>query len=147
VSAETLHLVGRAHMVLGWLAVAALTLPAVLLFRSRRRFAAIAIGSTIVATLASILGGILYAWYTPLLKRAVYVASVRHGLAMERKEHLAVLAIALAWAGALVHLVERRDEEVTLARARFAHGAYVAAAALALTVALLGNAVASIRAF
>ena len=144
---DRLHLLGQAHMVLGWLTVAALTLPAVLLFRARRRFAVIALGSTIVATLAAACGIALYAWYTPLLKRAIYVASFSRGVAMERKEHLAVLALALAWAGALVHFVERRDETVSLPRARFAHGAYVAAAALALVVALLGNAVAAIRAF
>ena len=146
-SAEDLHLLGQAHMYLGWLSVAALTLPAVLLFRSKRRFAVVALTSTMVATLAGALGGILYAWYTPLLKRAIYVASMQHGRAMERKEHLAVLALALAWAGALVHLVERKDDEVSRSRALFAHGAYLAAAVLALTVALLGNAVASIRAF
>jgi hypothetical protein len=147
VSAQALHLLAQVHLVLGWVSVGALLLPAVLLFRARRRFAKIALASTIVATMAGACGAVLYGWYTPLLKRAVYVASVKHGLAMERKEHLAILALALAWAGALVHLVERRDEEVTLSRARFAHGAYVASAILALTVALLGNAVASIRAF
>lgn len=144
---ERLHLLGQAHRVLGWLTVAALTLPAVLLFRARRRFALVAVASTVVATFAAACGIVLYAWYTPLLKRAVYVASLSRGLAMERKEHLAVLALCLAWAGALVHPVERVDEDVSLARARFAHGAYVAAAALALVVALLGNAVAAIRAF
>ena len=144
---ERLHLLAQVHAFLGWVAVGALIVPAVLLFRPRRRFGLVAMLATIVATVAGVLGGVLYAWYTPLLKRAIYVASFGHGLAMERKEHLAVLALALAWAGALGHLASDRDAEVARVRAVFAHGAYVAAALLALTVALLGNAVASIRSF
>lgn len=142
---ESLRTVETLHGWLGWASIVSLSIPAFLLLRARRPRDEIVVACTSFATLVALLGGWLYSYYTPLLKRAVYVASFRTGLLMERKEHLAVVALALAWCGCLLHVAGEDDARRT--RARIAHGCFVVAAVLALSIAVLGATVASTRTF
>lgn len=134
---ETLRLLEHIHGHLGWLAAIALIHPAIILRRPERRAVLAVVLATLLPTLAGALGVLLYPSYSKLVRRGVYVASMRHGLLFERKEHLAFAAIALAWAGCFLHL----------RRSRAAHPAFVAAAGLAIVAATLGTVVASFRSF
>lgn len=145
--AEVLRLLEHVHGHLGWLAVAALVHPAVVLRNPRRRAKLAVVLSVSLSTVASALGGFLYYFYSHQLRRAVYAASMRHGMMFERKEHLAFGALALAWAGAAMHLFARSDDEVGRSRARFAHWTFVAAAVLAAIVGVLGTLVGSFKTF
>lgn len=140
---ETLRLLERVHGHIGWLVAAALVHPAIILRRPKRRARLAVILSALLATIAGALGTFIYADYSRILRRVMYTASPRHGLLFERKEHLAVAAVALAWAGCLLHL-SARDNPV---RARAAHIAFVAAAALTIVVATLGTIIAAFRSF
>jgi hypothetical protein len=145
---EDLRLLEHVHGHLGWLAVVALAHPAILLRNPRRRARLAVVLSVGVATATSALGGFLYYFFSHELRRAIYLASVPHGLMFERKEHLAFGALALAWAGAAVHLFARgEDDPQSLSRARFAHWSLVAAAVLAAIVATLGTLVAAFKSF
>jgi hypothetical protein len=150
---ESLRTIESIHGWLGWTSIGALGLPAALLLRNRPRVASharalrrIVVACTAFATLTAMLGGWLYAYYTPMLKRAVYVASFRAGLLMERKEHLAVVALALAWCGCLLHVAGEVDDE-RRTRARIAHACFVVSAILAFGIAVMGATVASTRTF
>ena len=140
---ETLRLLERIHGHLGWLVAAALIHPAIILRRPKRRARLAVLLSATLATLAGGLGAFIYPSYSRMLRRAMYVASFRHGLLFERKEHLAFAAILLAWAGCFLHL-SARDSET---RARAAHLAFVAAAVMTLAVATLGTLIAAFRSF
>lgn len=142
-SVETLRLLERIHGHLGWLTVAALIHPAIMLRNPKRRARLSVTLAALFATVAGGFGAFIYPSYSKLLRRAIYTASMRHGLLFERKEHLAFAAIALAWAGCLLHLAARDSEP----RARAAHMAFVASAALTLVVATLGTIVAVFRSF
>lgn len=150
---EALRVLERIHGHLGWLAVAALLHPAIVLRNPRRRARLAVVLSTVTATLTGGLGALIYGDYSRLLRRAIYLASMKHGLLFERKEHLAFAAIALAWAGCALHLSARGpsgavagDAGVT-ARARAAWIAFVASALLTTVVATMGIVVASFRSF
>lgn len=140
---ETLRLLEHVHGHLGWLVAAALIHPAIILRRRRRRAVLSVTLAAGLATLAGALGAFIYPAYSKLVRRAVYAASMRHGLLFERKEHLAFAAIALAWAGCLLHLSARNNEP----RARAAHLAFVASAILTVLVATMGTVVAAFRSF
>ena len=140
---EALRLLERVHGHLGWLAAAALLHPAIVLRNPRRRARLSAVLSALFATAAGALGALIYPGYSRLVRRAVYTASVRYGLLFERKEHLAVAALALAWAGCLLHLSAEKDVH----RARAAHIAFVASAALTTAVATMGTLIAAFRSF
>lgn len=142
---ESLRTLESIHGWLGWTSIGALAIPAVLLLRSRAPRVEIIVACTVFATIVGVLGGWIYSYYTPLLKRAVYVASFRTGLLMERKEHLAVVALCMAWIGCFLRMAGDRDE--TRTRMRIAHGSFVVAAVLAFAVAVLGATVASTRTF
>jgi hypothetical protein len=144
VSLETLRLLERIHGHLGWLAVAALAHPAIVLRNPARR----ARLSVLLATLLTAATFGLGAWiYGPFsrdgMRHALYVASQRHGLLFERKEHLAVGVLALAVAGCLTHLLA--FDRTRPARARFAHVAFACSALLAVVVATLGTLVAAFK--
>jgi hypothetical protein len=143
---ESLRTIESIHGWLGWTSIGALTIPAVLLRRAKRTRVEIVVACTALATIVALLGGFLYAYYTPMLKRAVYVASFRTGVLMERKEHLAVVALALAWCGCLLH-VTKEDDDARRSRARIAHVCFVVAAMLAFVIAIMGATVASTRTF
>ena len=142
-----LRLLERVHGHLGWLTAAALIHPAIVLRNPRRRARLSVVLSTLFATVTGALGAYIYADYSRVLRRAIYVASTHYGLLFERKEHLAFAAIGLAWAGCLLHLTARDDDPGAPHRARAAHLAFVAAAVLTTVVAALGTAVASFRSF
>jgi uncharacterized membrane protein YfcA len=143
---ESLRTLESIHGWLGWASIGALAIPAALLLRKKRVDVRIVVACTAFATIVATLGGYLYAYYTPMLKRAIYVASYRTGLLMERKEHLAVVALALAWCGCLLY-VAGDDDDARRTRARIAHVCFVVSAMLAFVIAVLGATVASTRTF
>lgn len=141
---DLLRFVEHIHGHLGWLAAASLVHPAIILRNPRRRARLAVVLSTALATIAGSMGAWLYPHYRELLKRALFVQSTRVGWMFERKEHLAVAALGLAWVGLVLHL-SARDEAPAIARA--AHRAYVASAIFALIVAALGTYVAATKTF
>ena len=140
---ESLRLLERVHGHLGWLAAAALLHPAIVLWNPKRRARLSAVLSALFASATGAFGAFIYPDYSRGLRRVVYTASIRYGLLFERKEHLAFAALALAWAGCLLHLSATGSEH----RARAAHVAFVASAALTIAVATMGTLIASFRSF
>lgn len=147
-SLDTVRLLEHVHGHLGWLAVAVLVHPAIVL-RDQRRRAHLAVGlSGALATLAAGLGLWLYVAYRARLKRAIFIEAPAIGLLFERKEHLAFGAIALCWAGCAAYVAaERVDLPLRMLFRKTAYRAFVAAAALALCVAVLGTVVAVFASF
>lgn len=145
-TATALRWLAHVHGHLAWLAVAALVHPAIVLANPRRRARLAAALATSLATLTFGSGALIYDAYSRRLRRPIYLASRAMGLLFERKEHLAVTAVSMAWVGLCLHLA-RGDDEGANARARAAHLAYVAAAALAATVAVLGTRIAVFQSF
>jgi hypothetical protein len=145
---DPLRLAGNVEGHLGWLAVAALVHPAILL-RDRRRRMHVSIAATVVlVTLTGALGVLLYPYYTGRLKQRIFIEAPTIGYLFERKEHLAFGAILLTWAGALGYLASfRAQDAVRDPLRRFAHWAYVLAAALAAATATLGTIVAAYKSF
>lgn len=128
------HLHGSA----GWLAALALAHPAFMLRRPRRRTLGVAVVATVLVTSAGVLGALVYPRYRTDLKPALWAATPWVGALFERKEHLGVLAVVLAWAGlALCALAARHDPDRDDV-ARAARVAYAGAAAAALTSAAAG---------
>jgi hypothetical protein len=85
------------------------------------------------------LGTVLYPPYRNTLKQRLFVQTPTIGWMFERKEHLAVGAIALAWVGCAAHLALPSFPEKTRERvARVAHLSFVSSAILAATAAALG---------
>lgn len=143
----TLRALEAMHGVLGVLAVGALLVPAVLTTARRGRFRVPIVIATLVASFAGAVGLFLYPSYSRLLKRAIYTASRTHGVMFERKEHLAVAAIAFAWAGCLAYVSTPREPESAASRAAFARWCFVFSASIAIVVAVMGTMVASLRTF
>jgi hypothetical protein len=143
------RVVEHVHGHLGWLAAAALLHPAILLARRNRRAVLACLLATALATATGFLGFLLYPDYRRAIKPVLFEESPRIGWAFERKEHLAIAAIALAWAGLGAHWSEPRAHDAasraTLRRAAWL--AYAAAAALATAAAILGVLVATHRTF
>lgn len=141
---ETLRLLERIHGHLGWLTFAALLHPAIVLrnpLRRARLASALAAGIT-TATFG--IGAWIYSDFSRGgLRHDLYMASFAKGLMFERKEHLAVGIVALAVAGCVVHLFAY--DRARPARARFAHLAFVGAAALTLAVSTMGTLVAAFK--
>jgi hypothetical protein len=142
-----LRLFEHVHGHLGWLSTLALCHPAVLLRSGRRRALLAAAIATALVTLTGLLGALIYPAYRAVLKPAIFQASSAMGNAFERKEHLAVAVVALAWVGLIAHFSECRSRTVTPGRTRIAFIAYSGAAILALASAGLGLAVAAFRTF
>ncbi len=141
---ESLRLFERIHGHLGWLAVAALVHPVILLRNPRRRARlSVALAASLV-TATAILGGAIYGPYSRHVRRKVYLASAQMGLLFERKEHLAVLAVALAWAGCALHFI---TPDGSLSRARSVRIAFTVAAVVTTIVAALGTRVAAFVSF
>ncbi len=144
-----LRFLEHVHGSLGWLAALALCHPATLLRRPRRRALAVAAAATALTTLVAAIGATLYPAYRATVKPLLYAASSVAGDAFERKEHLGVFVVVLAWVGLLSHWSACNDRSTGSARslARVAFVAYAAAAALAVFDAALGIFVSAHREF
>ncbi len=143
-----LRLLEHVHGHLGWLSVAALLHPAILLRKRRRRArlsVSLATGTVVVTAL---LGAYVYPSYRDRIKQHIFIEAPRVGWMFERKEHLAIGALAFALVGCVSHLalplVAGETEE---SLARLAHWAFVLAFAFALVTAVLGVSVASFKSF
>jgi hypothetical protein len=145
---DALRLSEHVHGHLGWLAAALLVHPAIVL-RNRQRRAHLAVGlATGALTVVAGLGAWLYVAYREQLKQHIFIHSPAVGLLFERKEHLAFGAVALAWAGCVAYFAALRATPSTSATLRtIAFRSYVASAALALVVAVLGTVVAVYKSF
>lgn len=145
---EIFRIVEHIHGHAGWLAVAALLHPAVLL-RTRKRRAHLSVGLAAgVATVVAGIGAWLYVPYREKLRPSIFQHAPDVGAMFERKEHLAFAAVILAWIGALAYFGSWRAESEARERLhRLSHRAFVLAAVLAATVASLGTYVASYRSF
>jgi len=136
------------HGHLGWLTAAALVHPAIVLRRRGRRAPWAVRVSVALVTLVSIAGSILYVPYRERLKQGIFQSAPQIGLLFERKEHLAFGALIFAWVGAIAYAASsKRELPYAEGLHRLAHKAFVVAALLAVTVALLGTYVASYRTF
>ncbi len=138
-----LRLWERVHGHLGWLSAIALVHPAILLRRPRRRAPLAAWLATSSVTVVALLGAWLYPMYRSVLKQPLFLRAPSVGWLFERKEHLAIGAVALAWAGLLAHLAAPKAPDPTAAGllSVAAHRAFVAAALLALATAAMGTVV------
>jgi hypothetical protein len=144
-----LRVLERVHGHLGWLSVAALLHPAILLKNPRRK-AALSIGlATGFVTLTAVLGATFYPSYRALLKQRIFLEAPTIGWCFERKEHLAVGAVSFAFVGCLAYASRRWVADATARRTleRLTHLAFVAAFAFSLAVAVLGVVVASYKSF
>lgn len=145
---DAARVVEHVHGHLGWLAAAVLAHPGFVLWRGKRKAHFSVACAAVVPTLAGALGMWVYGPYRDRVKQSIFIDARWIGLLFERKEHLAFGAILLGWAGAAAYALSVSAEEPSLTSLRtFACRAFVAAAALALTVGVLGSLVASYRTF
>jgi hypothetical protein len=143
-----LRAVEHIHGHAGWLAVAALVHPAILLRkRGKRAHLSVGLGAAIVTTVASV-GIWLYVPYRDALRPGIFQSAPEIGLMFERKEHLAFGVVLASWLGALAYFGSWRAEDETRIRLHaLSHRAFVIAAVLAGAVASLGTYVATYRTF
>jgi len=135
------------HGHLGWLSALALAHPALMLRRPRRRVLTVAAAATALVTVAGAFGALVYPAYRVQMKPALLASAPLAANLFERKEHLGVFAVVLAWAGlAFCALAAHRgDDQREITRAAFV--AYTAAAAAALVSAAAGTWVGIQRSF
>jgi hypothetical protein len=145
---DVVRIAEHIHGHLGWLAVAILAHPAILL-RNKKRRAHLAVGlAVLLPTLVGSLGLWMYGPYRDRIKQSIFIDARWVGLLFERKEHLAFCAILISWAGAAAYVLAIRAEGSSKDGLRtFAFRAFVAASVLALLTAVLGTVVASFRTF
>ena len=144
-----LRILERIHGHLGWLAVAALMHPAIVLRNPKRR-ARLSVGlTTTMVALTWGLGVWIYPEYRARIKQHIFIELPKLGWMFERKEHLAVGAGVFTLIGCISHLAAPsfESESNRLIVAKLAHRAFVVACALAIIVAVLGVAVASYKSF
>jgi hypothetical protein len=144
-----LRVLERIHGHLGWLSVAALLHPAILLANPRRRARLSVLLATGFVVATGLLGAYVYPEYRARLKQHIFIEAPTLGWLFERKEHLAVGAVAFALAGCLAHLSLPvfTDDETKRTIARLAHRAFVVAFVLAVFVGVFGVTVASYKSF
>jgi hypothetical protein len=135
------------HGHLGWLAALALWHPAILLRRTKRRLIGVSIAATVLVSLTAVLGATVYPAYRVSIKPHLFAVVPVVGAIFERKEHLGVAAVALAWLGLALHWLDERDPATQPHLARAARVAYVGAAAFSAVAAGLGVVVAVHRSF
>ncbi len=140
------------HGHLGWLSVVALLHPAIFLRNPKRRAPLSALLSTGLVVVTALLGATIYPAYRDQLKQHIFRDAPKIGWLFERKEHLAVGAVAFALVGCVAHVTlpwvtGDAHAETAQTMARLAHRAFVVAFAFALLVAGLGVAIASYRTF
>jgi hypothetical protein len=137
----------RVHGHLGWLAALALAHPAILLRRPRRRAVGVALAATLLVTAVAALGAAMYPSYRAEVKPILFATTAAVGELFERKEHLGVGALVLAWTGLFAHVLAHRDGATRPEAARVAFVAYVGAAVMAAVAACAGTVVAVHRSF
>jgi hypothetical protein len=139
----------RLHGHLGWLAVAALLHPAILLRNPKRRARLAVALTTSLVVVTALIGGFIYPEYRARLKQHIFIETPRLVWMFERKEHLAVGAVTFALVGCLAHLslAAFEEEETRRVVARLAHRSFVISFAFAVVVAVIGVAVASYKSF
>lgn len=144
-----LRVLERVHGHLGWLSVAALLHPALLLRNPRRRARLAVSLATLAVVGTSLLGATIYPEYRSRIKQHLFIEVPRLAWMFERKEHLAVGAVTLALVGCVAHLSLPWYEADATKRsvARLSHRAFVTSFVLALIVAVLGVTVASYESF
>lgn len=144
-----LRVLERTHGHLGWLSVAALLHPAIFLRHPKRRARLSVSLTTGFVVVTALFGGFIYPLYRDRIKQHLFIEAPRIGWMFERKEHLAVGAVAFALVGCVSHLTLPliKDDVVHRGFARLAHRAFVVAFALAVIVAVLGVSVASYKSF
>jgi len=147
-SLDPLRLLEHVHGHVGWLAAALLVHPAIVL-RNRKRRAHLAVSlATAAVTIAGAGGAWLYVAYRERLRQRIFIDAPAIGWLFERKEHLAFGAVVLAWAGCAAYFATPRARpEAETALRTIAFRAFVASAALATVVAVLGTIVAVYRSF
>jgi hypothetical protein len=144
---DVVRVAEHVHGHLGWLSAATLVHPAIVLRQKKRRAHIAVLVAVLLPTLAGALGVWIYGPYRDRIKQHIFIDAPSIGLLFERKEHLAFGAILLSWASGAAYLQAIRAEDPLRGSLRtFAHRGFVAAAALAVIVAVLGTAVASFRA-
>ncbi len=137
-SALVVRSLQHVHGHVGWLAALALAHPAVLLRRPERRVFGAAFASTMLVTVAALMGALIYPSYRTVVKPGIFSAAPAIGMLFERKEHLGIAALALAWCGLTMYLLAHRREAPRLDLGRAAFVSY-AGAALAATLAASGG--------
>ena len=135
------------HGHVGLLAALALAHPAVLLRRPRRNVFTVAFAATALVTTTAAVGALLYPHYRTSIKPALFAATPLVGQLFERKEHLGVAALVLAWTGLGALALARRRDEAAIDLGRLAFVAYTGAALMALVVAGAGLVVGANRSF
>jgi hypothetical protein len=130
------------------LTAVALVHPAILLRHDKRKAHLAVLAGAVLPGVSGAIGAYIYGPYRDRLKQHIFIDAPSIGFLFERKEHLAFGAILLAWAAATAYaLAIRAEGENRVRLRRFAHRGFVASAALAAMVAVLGTVVASFRTF
>lgn len=143
-----LRFLERVHGHLGWLAVAALLHPALLLRNPRRRATTSILLTTLFVTLAGGLGAWIYPDYRTQLKLRIFVTAPEIGWMFERKEHLAVGVICFCWIGCLAHFsVPWFPDPHRETVARLAHRSFLLAFGMGVAVGIIGVLVATYASF
>ncbi len=143
-----LRVLERIHGHLGWLAVAALLHPAIILRNVQRRARLSVSLATLVVLATATLGANIYPEYRQRIKQRIFIEAPSLGWMFERKEHLAVAAVCFTIVGCILHLFSGSfPEGIRPHAARTAHIAFAFAFVFALVVACIGVAVASFKSF
>ncbi|HSS39329.1 MAG TPA: hypothetical protein VLT58_11215 [Polyangia bacterium] len=146
-SSLILRAMAHVHGHLGWLSALALLHPAVMLRRPGRRVFTVAALATALVTAAGALGASVYPRYREVLKPALVSTAPVSAALFERKEHLGVLAVVLAWTGLALVALARGTVEDRIEIGRAAFVAYAGAAIAALGSAAAGLVVGVHRSF
>jgi hypothetical protein len=145
ISQMALRVAEHVHGHMGWLSVAALLHPALLLRNPKRRAVLAVALTTSFVTGTGFLGAWIYPEYRIRLKQAIFIQMPTIGWLFERKEHLAVGAIGFAWIGCIAHLTARSFEDDATKRSVsvIAHRAFVISFVLSVAVGCIGVVVAT----
>jgi hypothetical protein len=141
------RVIERVHSHVGWLAVLALAHPAVLLRHPRRRVWGVAVAATALVTATAALGAFMYPRYRLAVKPLLLTTAPAVSALFERKEHLGVAALVLAWTGLFALALARRRDGQAAALGRLAFVSYSGAALVAVLAASAGLIVGAHRSF